>query len=112
MSVTPNLCCDETKNRGAYTRLTVVIQIFVYTWKEGRQEEDNPCGLSIIDTGFYVYVSLEILTPSRPFTFFSPGTLCLTLNSLNLFLDCKFVALYIFTLPGRCLTYHGLHLPD
>ena len=22
MSVTPNLCCDETKNRGAYTRLT------------------------------------------------------------------------------------------
>ena len=25
MSVTPNLCCDETKNRGAYTRLTHLI---------------------------------------------------------------------------------------
>ena len=24
MSVTPNFCCDETKNRGAYTRLTVL----------------------------------------------------------------------------------------
>ena len=23
MSVTPNFCCDETKNRGAYTRVTV-----------------------------------------------------------------------------------------
>ena len=23
MSVTPNLCCDETKNRGTYTRVTV-----------------------------------------------------------------------------------------
>ena len=22
MSVTPNLCCDETKNRGTYTRVT------------------------------------------------------------------------------------------
>ena len=26
-SVTPNLCCDETKNRGAYTRLTHVQEI-------------------------------------------------------------------------------------
>ena len=26
MSVTPNLCCDETKNQGAYTRLTNPIQ--------------------------------------------------------------------------------------
>ena len=24
MSVTPNFCCDETKNRGAYTRVTKV----------------------------------------------------------------------------------------
>ena len=23
MSVTPNLCCDETKNRGTYTHVTV-----------------------------------------------------------------------------------------
>ena len=23
MSVTPNFCCDKTKNRGAYTRLAV-----------------------------------------------------------------------------------------
>ena len=23
MSITPNFCCDETKNRGAYTRLTL-----------------------------------------------------------------------------------------
>ena len=23
MSVAPNLCCDETKNRGTYTRVTV-----------------------------------------------------------------------------------------
>ena len=48
-----------------------MIQIFVYMWKEGRQEEDNPWGLSVTDTGFYVYVSLEILIHSRPFTFFS-----------------------------------------
>ena len=41
-------------------------------WKEGRKEEDNPCGLSITDSGFYVCVSLEILIHSRPFTFFSP----------------------------------------
>ena len=47
-----------------------MIQIFVYMWKEGRQEEDNPCGLSITDTGFYAYVSLEILIHSRHFTFF------------------------------------------
>ena len=74
-----------------------MIQIFVYMWKEGRQEEDNPCGLSITDTGFYAYVSLEILIHSRHFTFFFfPGTLCLILNSLNLFLDCKFVALFVY----------------
>ena len=24
MSITPNFCCDETKNRGAYTRLTSI----------------------------------------------------------------------------------------
>ena len=23
MSVAPNLCCDETKNRGKYTRVTI-----------------------------------------------------------------------------------------
>ena len=23
MSVAPNLCCDETKNRGTYTRVTI-----------------------------------------------------------------------------------------
>ena len=23
MSITPNLCCDETKNRGTYTRVTI-----------------------------------------------------------------------------------------
>ena len=76
----------------------------MYMWKEGRKEEDNPCGLPISDTGFYVDVSLEILIHSRSFTFFfsSSGILCLTLNSQNLFLDCNFVAFYvIFTLPGR-----------
>ena len=25
MSVTPNLCCDETKSRGTYTRMTLII---------------------------------------------------------------------------------------
>ena len=29
MSVTPNFCCDETKNRGAYTRVTVARQVLV-----------------------------------------------------------------------------------
>ena len=24
MSVAPNLCCDETKNRGTYTRVTIL----------------------------------------------------------------------------------------
>ena len=24
MSITPNLCCDETKNRGTYTRMTIL----------------------------------------------------------------------------------------
>ena len=24
MSITPNLCCDETKNRGPYTRVTLL----------------------------------------------------------------------------------------
>ena len=46
-----------------------MIQIFVYMWKEGRQEEDNPWGLSVTDTGFYVYVSLEILINSSPSLF-------------------------------------------
>ena len=27
MSVTPNLCCDETKNRGTYTRMTTSWEI-------------------------------------------------------------------------------------
>ena len=31
MSVTPNFCCDETKNRGAYIRLTVGIYLYIYT---------------------------------------------------------------------------------
>ena len=42
----------------------------MYMWKEGRKEGDNPCGLPISDTGFYVDVSLEILIHSRSFTFF------------------------------------------
>ena len=28
MSVAPNLCCDETKNRGTYTRVT---EIFIFS---------------------------------------------------------------------------------
>ena len=27
MSITPNLCCDETKSRGTYTRVTVSMTI-------------------------------------------------------------------------------------
>ena len=30
MSVTPNPCCDETKNRGAYTRLTLPRNTYKY----------------------------------------------------------------------------------
>ena len=102
---------------------------------EGRKEEDNSYGLSITGTGFYVYVSLEILIhsaaaaakllqlcptlcfpidsspPGSPVPgilqartlewvglslFWGWGTLCLTLNFQNLFLDCKFVALYVY----------------
>ena len=51
MSVTPNLCCDETKNRGTYTRVTKgkgpkitsgrweTQQLEAYSWrrKEGEQ---------------------------------------------------------------------------
>ena len=29
MSVTPNLCCDNTKNRGTYTHVTVMIKKFI-----------------------------------------------------------------------------------
>ena len=36
----------------------------MYMWKEGRKEEGNSYGLSITDTGFYVYVSLGILIHS------------------------------------------------
>ena len=83
-------------------------------WKEGRKEESNPCGLSITDSAFYVYISLQTLIHSGPFTFFFfSGILCLTLNSQNLFLDCKLVAFYvIFALPGRYLLHYSLHLPD
>ena len=28
MSVIPNFCCDKTKNRGAYTRVTVLWPVF------------------------------------------------------------------------------------
>ena len=28
MSITPNLCCDETKNRGTYTRVTIIFLLF------------------------------------------------------------------------------------
>ena len=34
MSVTPNLCCDETKNRGAYTRLTSMVPLLRFNLAE------------------------------------------------------------------------------
>ena len=107
----------------------------MYMWKEGRKEEGNSYGLSITDTGFYVYVSLGILIhsaaaaatkllqscptlcdpldgspPASPVpgilrartlewvgpSLFLGGNPFLTLNSQNLFLDCKFVALYVY----------------
>ena len=43
MSITPNLCCDETQNRGAYTRLTSMVPWHCFnlaettsTWKRPR----------------------------------------------------------------------------
>ena len=32
MSVAPNLCCDETKNRGTYTRVTDILGISELKW--------------------------------------------------------------------------------
>ena len=34
MSVTPNLCCDETKNRGTYTRVTSMVPCLRYNMAE------------------------------------------------------------------------------
>ena len=42
MSVTPNFCCDETKNRGAYTRLTFLFAKFGNSrWGGFRQDDDG-----------------------------------------------------------------------
>ena len=32
ISVAPNLCCDETKNRGTYTRVTDILGISELKW--------------------------------------------------------------------------------
>ena len=31
MSVTPNLCCDETKNRKIYTHMTEIVRYFIFS---------------------------------------------------------------------------------
>ena len=91
------MCKDDHEDKNIPSDLNAQQQKERKRKKGRRKEEDNPWGLSITHTGFYVYVSLEILIHSRHFTFFFfPGTLCLILNSLNLFLDCKFVALYVY----------------
>ena len=42
MSVTPNLCCDKTKNRGTYTRVTSVTFSLSYIQINTRQRQWHP----------------------------------------------------------------------
>ena len=53
MSVTPNICCDETKNRGTYTRVTntickVTLFRITYVETEGGQDVFLQNGIRII----------------------------------------------------------------
>ena len=65
------------------------LQISVYLCREGRVEERKEYSLWIIyyRFTFVVYEAIHI--------FYPPGILCLSLNSLSLFLDCKILALYV-----------------
>ena len=38
MSVAPNLCCDETKNRGTYTRMTVSLAKLPFLHDKGQSQ--------------------------------------------------------------------------
>ena len=42
MSVTPNFCCDETKNRGAYTRLTSMVPWLGFNLAETTSRRKRP----------------------------------------------------------------------
>ena len=68
------------------------ISVFVGGRKQGKKKGGNPFGLSILDTGFCVYVSPDLLVHPCFFNFF--GALCVCLNSQSLFLCYKLVILY------------------
>ena len=58
------------------------------------KEGNNPCGLPITDTAFWVYLSINLSIHPWLFLFFLFKTLCF--NSQSLFLCCKLLTLYFF----------------
>ena len=42
MSVAPNLCCDETKNRGTYTRMTFMVPLLGFNLSETTSARKRP----------------------------------------------------------------------
>ena len=47
-----------------------MLEVDFSAYVEGRKEEDNSCGLCIIDTDFCVYISTNLLIHTWPFPFF------------------------------------------
>ena len=85
--------------------------------KEGRKEENNPWRLLITHTGFYVYVSSDLLSHFQGlrilFYFSFLGTLCSCLKSQSLFgLVNLVLCMSIDILPRRYITHYCLPMPD
>lgn len=81
------------------------ISVFVGGRKQGKKKGGNPFGFSILDTGFCVYVSPDLLVYPCFLSFF--GAFCLCLNSQSLFLCYKLVILY-FLSHFACNLHHRL----
>ena len=47
-----------------------MLEVDFSAYVEGRKEEDNSCGLCIIDTDFCVYISTNLLIHTWTFPFF------------------------------------------
>ena len=104
--------CIHRKNLGdnycGLSRRVTDFCVSVQGRKDRRREKNIPCGLSITDS----HEGKDFLIHSRPFTFFTPGTLCFLVLWVSFWIINFLPYFSIFILLGRYILYHSLPLPD